>query len=266
MITLFFAAVLLPVANFVTNCLDGAWEKLETFSLGAEYPAESKIAKSDWLTSPERLQDPDDMILSRAMYRALWGMERPKYRGDTMNTFRTVLGRELTNGVTKADRLFKLSDEFKARRAKFYYTYHTLGNYIPLPNDTIEIGGKPFTLNMYRAGIWKDYFGEFLVAVKTYLEGSDDEKASLPADFKRLMEKTDYFWQKYRGKFKDYVRDFYLQDYLDEKGEIIRLQIVYWWQRGQKEADYIAGATKYLDFAERVISLRSKRLIEALKK
>lgn len=264
------------VATFVSECLEGDWSKLATVNPAVKYAPTSPLSKGDWLKSPGRDFDCDDCELSRALYRDLWGLESPKFRGDTLNTFRTVLGRELTvtgavNDVegylgTKAQQRFTLSDELKARVKKFYSTYHTLGNFTPLPNEKIKIAGRNTTLNMYRAGIWKDYFGEFLVAVKTYLNGSDDAKAKLPPDFVKLMDVNAFFWDKYRGAFDRYVHDFFLEGYLDEKGEIIRLPIIYWWDRSLTQEAYIDGVVKYLDFAERLIRERTERLVNALKK
>ena len=119
-------------------------------------------------------------------------------------------------------------------------------------------------LNTYRAGIWKDYFPSFLRAVKIYLENDSLSAAKLPEGFVRLMEANDFFWKNYRGRFSKYVRDFFLEGYLDRHGEVVELPRIYWWDKSLTLEMYVAAANRYLNFANRIIKERADRIICSL--
>ena len=142
----------------------------------------------------------------------------------------------------------------------FWVNYHTIGNFLPLPNK--KVNGK--TLNTYRAGIWKDYFPSFLRAVKIYLENDSLSAAKLPEGFVRLMEANDFFWKNYRGRFSKYVRDFFLEGYLDRHGAVVELPRIYWWDKSLTLEMYVAAANRYLDFANRIIKGRADRIVCSL--
>ena len=258
--------------EFVDECLDGDWDRLADIDPSGCYDPNKPIAGSDWLKCPGRNFDCDDCELSRAVYREVWGVEFPQFRGDTMNSFRTVFGRErITRRVvdvpwafagSAADERFSLPDQLRDRIRDFFWTYHTIGNFIPLPN--VAVDGK--TLNMYRAGIWKDSFGAFLAAIRMYLEGRGMNcgRLEVPPAFVRLMDANAFFWDRYRGRFEDYVRDFFLEGYLDDFGRVIDMPRVYWWDKSLSADKYIAVAMQFLDLSEEVIANRAQRIIMAL--
>jgi len=257
------------VGRFVQECLEGDWNRLLEVNPAGFYDPHSPIANSSLLRCPGRSFDCDDCELSRAICREVWGLEAPDFRGDTMNSFRTVFGRErIATDVTDvpwaydgsaADERFELPKELKDGIRDFNWMYHTIGNFIPLPN--VKVDGK--SLNTYRSGVWKDYFGSFLAAVKVYLEGGC-ESSRLPELFVRLMDANGFFWECYRGRFDEYVRDFFLEKYLDGEGRVIELPMVYYWNRKMTATEYVHAAERYLDFANAVIADRGERIVSRL--
>ena len=119
---------------------------------------------------------------------------------------------------------------------------------------------------MYRAGTWKDSFGAFLSAVRMYLEGRGMNcgKPQLPELFVKLMDANAFFWDHYRGRFEEYVHDFFLEGYLDGSRCVIDMPRVYWWDKSLFEDKYIAAAMQFLDLSEEVIADRAQRIIMAL--
>ena len=73
-----------------------------------------------------------------------------------------------------------------------------------------------------------------------------------------LMDANAWFWEAYRtpSGFRRYVSGFFLEDYLAPDGSVIAMPQIYWWKRGLSLSEYETAATRYLDFAERVISRR----------
>ena len=258
------------VADFVEECLGGAWEELGKVNPMLSYDPRTPLADCDWLKCQGRSFDCDDVELARTVYREVWGLETPEFRGDTMNSFRTMFGRErITHEVvdvswayigSAADRRFDLPPDLLDRIRLFWVNYHTIGNFLPLPNKKVN----GVTLNTYRAGIWKDYFPSFLQAVRRYLEGNSLSVAKLPEEFVRLMEANAFFWKNYRGRFSKYVRDFFLEGYLDRRGEVVELPRIYWWDKSLTREAYVAAANRYLDFANRIINGRADRIVCSL--
>lgn len=258
------------VADFVAEHLGGKWEGLREVNPLLFYNSKMSLADCEWLKCPGRSFDCDDTDLARAVYREVWKLEFPEFRGDTMNSFRTIFGRErFTRDVcdvprvyagSAADRRFGIPSDLQKRIQVFWGDYHTIGNFIPLPNK--RVNGK--TLNTYRSGIWKDYFPPFLQAVRAYLDG-EFSKSKLPVEFIQLMEANSFFWNQYRGNFAQYVRDFFLDGYLDGSGTIINLSRVYWWDKSLTEDEYIRAAKRYLDFTRHIIGDRAKRICDILR-
>ena len=122
--------------------------------------------------------DCDDTNLSWEIYNRIWSLERmpespplevgmvqPQWRGDTINSFRTLFGHEIIvpcvggDGIVgfKGLRRFGVEKELFDKVHEFWYTYHCIGNFIPFPNA--KVGNK--TINTYRT-TWHDYFDLFL--------------------------------------------------------------------------------------------------------
>ncbi|MFQ7035666.1 MAG: hypothetical protein ACLRTQ_08360 [Candidatus Borkfalkia sp.] len=118
--------------------------------------------------------DCDDTNLTRAICFILWGEIFPdltvsdigtgqKYRGDTLNTFNTVFGSYFPEqhscvGIERSN----ASESLRVLANKFHAAYHSIGNFILLPNIAETDKKRAYTLNTYRGIAYKDYFDLFL--------------------------------------------------------------------------------------------------------
>ena len=212
--------------------------------------------------------DCDNTLLANAIYVLLWGGEGNifpdltmenvgsgnnfLYRGDTMNSFRT----SLFDAENWPD------DDDKRKVANFYRKYHTIGNFVVLPNRPREAGEKPFILNTYRNSKWNDFFDLFLIGLDKVLSGSDDRDAKL----------TDFVDRSaFRGKtMSELAEALFLGDYMD--GEKPKQRFAPHYAKKNKKIDddeYRNFAMKYIDTATEIISRRAeaicKRLSDLLK-
>jgi len=260
------------VSQFVEECLSGNWKELANIDPLSSYDPMDPLADSDMLRCAGGRFDCDNCNLARAVYHDVWGLDAPLYRGYTMNSFRTAFGREwIRHDMVDNPRVFGgteshlwplLPERLRERIGAFYSTYHTIGNFLPLPNAKVD----GLTLNTYRGTCeWHDYFSCFLEAVKVYLENEGEKVASLPPTFVRLMKANDFFWDDYKGCFDEYVEEFYLLDYLDAEGDVVERPVLRHGDSSLSIGDYIMEATEYLDFAEMVIRNRAARIIARLR-
>ena len=229
----------------------------------------------------EPYADCDETNIAWEVYNRVWGLERkpamhpsgddgiqPQWRGDTMNSFRTIFGREIEVEVTGGDgvigfdglRRFGVEDELFKTVHKFWYTYHMIGNFIPLPNAKSH--GK--TINTYRTA-WHDYFDSFLINLHDCLTGnspvSDSDKASLPD----LVAKNSFFWDAYRGDsgWERFIREFMLEDYCDADLRPKKLYTGLWyWKRGLSRDEYKKACYEYIEKATTMIVSRGKRMMD----
>lgn len=115
------------------------------------------------------------------------------FRGDTINSLHTEVGVP----DIKGEYIF-LYDEirnFNKNEKEFFNMYHTLGNFIPLPNERIYPDNKKtnyINLNQYRKNLKGDNFGAFLDLLEEVLPLENENKLE-----KILKENTLYNGQKY---------------------------------------------------------------------
>ena len=155
------------VNDFVDDYLHGDFDALINFDFA--FLEDDKIYGCN-----ARSFDCDDTNLTRALCFLLWGDAFPclslsdigtgkKYRGDTINTFNTVLGtylpeKQTSKGVLKSE----APPEIRSITNQFHSVYHTIGNFILLPNVAETDTKRAYTLNTYRGVAYKDYFDLFL--------------------------------------------------------------------------------------------------------
>ena len=261
--------------GFAARHLAGDVEKLAELSLG-----EIQVLPLVYGFSTLDSADCDDTNLAWEVYRRLWGVKcvrespgappddlecRSKQwmRGDTMNSFRTLFGREIEDGGVAPDpvsgfqglRRFGVEEELFGTAYEFWYTYRRIGNFLPLPN--VKYGGK--TMNTFRTA-WHDYFDQFLAALYECLLGKPRANAMLMG----LVDANAFFWDDYRGEvgWKRYVETFMLEDYCDENLVPKQLYRGLWhWRRGVSREAYVCACREYIQTASELIDRRGKRMM-----
>ncbi|MEW4328840.1 hypothetical protein Q0N12_19475 [Rossellomorea marisflavi] len=220
--------------------------------------------------------DCDDTDLARAIYYLVWGdllpyltldtLKRKWYRGDTLNSFHTMFGKEVTSdgsqkrfwGVEKyfPDLALKKSVE------RFHQTYHTIGNFVPLPNK--KLGSQTF--NTYRGVKYGDYFDLFLKRLEHWFlneEGLDDDKVE------SLIQENSFYLDRFeRNKdgFKSFCEVNYFTDYLTEEWNVNHGVIAHsrWWHGNLTKETYSVEAYTYMEYSSAIIESRANKIIEKL--
>ena len=196
------------------------------------------------------------------------------YRGDTIHTFHTIFGRpdpEKPGHFYGIDQ-FLPDDSLYDRIRSFHKKVCTLGNFVVLPNSAVK-GEKSFvTLNTYRGtNHWRDYFDQFMLALEPCLVNNCNADETL---YSLVHERNHYAWENYKNQagFTRLVKALLLDDYLDENGHAKNLfadtngKVRFHWEKPQPSRGlYLQGVVNYLDYAEKIISNRTDRMIEMLK-
>ena len=166
------------ICNFINEKLSNDISRLKTYCF-------SDLEKTPYgKCSGMSGFDCDNTLLANAIYVFLWGGEgnifpnlrmenlgRGKtFRGDTMNSFRTVLG-DYGSTIAMWENV-EMGEEVKS----FFRMYHTIGNFIVLPNGKLTNGS---TFNTYRGRHWGDFFDQFLIELGKVLSGRNDKDAEL---------------------------------------------------------------------------------------
>lgn len=246
------------IQHFITERLNGDINNFVSYDL-------AQLEGDKVFGCPGRSFDCDDTNVARAVYCIVFGDVFPNltmetlqdrtYRGDTMNSFRTLLGK-YTEDHAACEDVYNIPQEFANKIHRFSHTYHTIGNMIPLPNKKTTLN-----LNMMRSRLWADYFDSFLINVMHYLnEDSYHEK------FTPLMKANDFAFERYRGRkggMEELQKGLMLEGYTDgvtmqEFPLTMRLS------NKTPENLYIAYARHYIDFCTNLIENRSKKIIHAL--
>ena len=265
--------------SFVRDHLQGDWRSLADLSL-----TEMQYSP-DLYGFPLNFKDCDETGFMWEIYNRIWGLERmsesppmeggtaPRiWRGDTINSFRTMFGSEIVCGADHAGgsgvvgfkglRRNAAEDELFGMAYEFWHTYCLIGNFLPLPN------AKCFrrTMNTYRT-VWRDYFDRFLADLRRCLvEGVED---GIPgrATMDGLVSANDYFWDSYGGRdgWERYVREFMLEDYCHDDYTPRRLyDDVWYWRRSLPHGEYVKACRAYVDTASGLIRRRSVRMAARL--
>ena len=229
--------------------------------------------------------DPDNSKIANAIYVILWGDKIPNltfdelgksYRGDTLNSFHTLMGHP-TDDLANFLGIQKYTDnkEIIAMAKNFHKKYHTIENMIILPNNSLEVNGKKYTLNTARSlSPWYDYFDKFLLEVKQALTNPHlvfDEQ-STKFLIERLVGENRDFCEKYfqlgtMEKFKDFIHTFYLEKYVDTTTlEILQIfsPHAYHWHNTYSKEEYEQYVISYIRKATEIIEYRCSRMIEDL--
>ncbi|MBL3647444.1 hypothetical protein [Bacillus sp. RHFS10] len=230
--------------------------------------------------------DCDDTKLARAIYCVLWKeklvvncvselIKDKKYRGDTLNSFNTVFGRNeakvekiLTNIKDPSEK-----NRFRAKVKGFNKSYHTIGNFVILPNNKIEHirltvpeKGKyvekldSATINIYRgnpSSKLHDYFDQFLNVLQKWYYKSDE----ISDDWKKLLDGNKELFPTNFDDFRDIL---FLNSYFDADGKHCRELT-----KGYPSAlgrPTLEKAENYIRETTQIINQRAEVMIENIEK
>ena len=258
----------LLIKDFIAEKLDGNLQNLKFFDF-------KTLRDSEKYGTPERNFDCDDTNIMRAIYVVLWGNALPfltlqdigsnkNYRGDTMNTFHTMFGREIEDkpGFFAGLEKYSPSDELREKVRCFGTLCRNIGNYCILPNWY----SKQTTLNCYRGtNQWHDFFDRFLIDLHAVLCDDDSQDETL----KELVAKNNFCFSKFKGDsgFSEFCRILMFDDYLNEKSalpqEIFALN--YHWKDEKNREQYLIDTERYLDNTRKIILHRAEMMIKQLK-
>lgn len=256
------------IKSFIDERLDGDIQRFYDYDL-------------DLLEKDEKYgaYDPDNSRIANAIYVVLWGDSLPNlimdnlggewYRGDTMNSFNTLMGRPNVNGTSFMGIQKYTNNPQIINMAKLYHSkYHTIGNLMVLPNKTLP--SERTTLNQLRGGgAWYDYFDLFLSDIRNLMIGTNTDR--IDSRLKSLVDINKHYFDNFQGTtgFMQFCKTFYLESYVDlhsfEVHNIFSPYARHWPVRYSEEeynsyvADYITKATKIIDY-------RCNCMIESLKK
>ncbi|URZ87642.1 DUF6994 family protein [Floricoccus penangensis] len=208
---------------------------------------------------------PDSSSLTHEIYKNIFPWYRPKYHsGDSLNTYRSAilrkyygkayanLGRDDQEKILQIIKRHTLVNsenggllfefDFEANSKK---EIKCLCNNYQLGNFGIWVSRK-YGINTTRAQIgYDDFFDLTLNEIKNYYEGKFADNSLSKA----IKYDSDYFNQ-FSG-FDEFIEDNFLQDFLNEKGEVIKLS----------EIDEFEN---YVETINNIIQKRGKRIINKL--
>ena len=253
--------------DFIQKKLDGKLDNIRTFSI-------KTLRNDDKFGCPGRYFDCDDTEIMRAIYVVLWENFLPdlsmdtqgnagKYRGDTMNSFHTMFGREIPErpGFYAGLEKYHPSNELRERVREFgTECCSTIGNFVVLPNLYV----RDTTLNFYRGtNQWHDFFDRFLIQLRNVL--CDCGKKDLPLT--ELVQANAFCFDKFKGSegFQMLGKILLLEDYCDnEYAPETVFPMNYHWKNPADPGTYLRDAESYLDNVERIICRRSQKVADIL--
>lgn len=269
------------IEEFIREMLDGDIEKMRDLDF------------ADLTKYISNSIDPDMILFVQAVYIVLWGDlydlafdkmgpwssdgEHP-FRGDTMNSFNSIFGKEGKDtefayrakffGADKNEVLWKKIREF-------HKVYHKLGNFIVLPNRAAHKNGINGARGCYRG--MRDYFDWFLVAVSDYqnkLKCGDTDFTKFETYLHENPEYDPLFLE-----IKDWEERFFLQPYFEEGRPVwlfetpserrTLITAAPENRKGKKyyqDEEYLKLMEDYLDKSKAVIEFRTEKMIDCLQR
>ena len=253
---------------FIQEKLNGRLDDILTFDF-------KTLRESEKFGCPGRRFDSDDTEIVRAVCVVLWEDllpelsmatlgDRERYRGDTMNSFHTMFGREISNrpGFFTGLEKYEPSEEMRGRVREFGNAYcSTVGNFVVLPN--LYVRGT--TLNMHRGtNEWRDFFDRFLIQLRIVLCGGEGGDPLLA----ELVKANGFCFAGFKGAegFSALVRGLLLEDCCEQEScPKIVFPMNYHWKNPADAEAYFRDAAAYLDNAARIIRNRGRKIRDVLR-
>ena len=275
------------VRGFVNDILGGDIEKIQSFCF--DDLRDSKYRG--------RIADPDMYSITQALYINLWGeiydlsfenmgawnpQNTHPFRGDTMNSFGSLIGKGKGKGqVGFRARYFGAdwNEELWDKIVQFQRMYHYVGNFIVIPNrGTVRCGINGARATFYNQSYcegMRDYFDWYLISIGEYqdtvLNGGGLSK------FGRQLQMN----QEYNPSFlriSEWEEKFFLKPYFKDGkpillfktplGERLKITTIPEQRKGTRffdDEEYLDLLTDYLSKSITVIEYRSRVIVEVLK-
>lgn len=254
------------IRTFIAERLNGDIQKFHDYDL-------NQLEKDEKYGA----YDPDNSKIANAIYVVLWEEAIPDltlntlggemYRGDTMNSFHTLMGYPNDNGTNFLGIQKYTNDSNIINMARKYHEkYHTIGNLMVLPNKTPEL--KRTTLNQLRGrGPWYDYFDLFLADIRNLMTGT--HTTEINEDLRKLVDINKHYFDCFCGEdgFIRFCKTFYLDKYVDP--HYTRVHSIFapyarHWKTKYSEEEYKRYVAAYIMKATEIIDYRCSRMIEDL--
>ena len=216
--------------------------------------------------------DCDNTNLSKAIYLLLFedvwndlsfvSLEKGVYRGDIINSFNTTFGKADVMGGFAGLNRFNLDENLYQRVLKFYSLYHTIGNFMVLPNACVD----GYTLNTFRGSYyqWRDYIDKFVGALYLLLTSTQSANNE---EFHQLIAANikDFEPYYYQDGFELLMDKLLLNDCINQDGIPKQLfDVVYHWDKRLTRDLYLRHVNQYLDFCESFIENRGAKMVKIL--
>ncbi|MCD1653147.1 hypothetical protein K7J14_00280 [Treponema zuelzerae] len=254
------------ISDFVNSKLHGYINELRFFSF-----SELEHDRDFGLTTNGSF-DEDDTELARAILFLIWYGRLPelsfeeigsgkKYRGDTINTFNTLFGKEdqYKNLITESS--------FDATITAFKKKYVTIGNFMLMPNSTGGTGNGITSINCYR-GVgsgWFDYFDKFLIELDTCLKGNTNDANE---KLQTLVSENSFYFGKI-NTIQKFCEINYLDSYLlNTEVQSLFTPYMYHWKFKKIDSEvrqlFTHFAISYINHVEKIINRRSLKMLQII--
>lgn len=260
------------VRDFQIEKLGNNLDNLEKYNLyNTLY--DKKYGELQNIGNPEKF-DPDNSEIAKAIYFIVWHKQLPEielsqigtgklYRGDTLNTFNTLFGKNY-----KRLNEFGSSNSILMQKVKeFEQLYFCIGNFILLPNiSAIPDGYKnPVTLNTYRGSFirWKDYFDKFLYELEHCMNTTSD--IIKDKGLYHLYKANEFYFNKFDTMEKFVTLNFLEMYFPMDKTNLLPFKngITNWNKNRCNE--YIDFSLKYIELATDIIKVRGNKIVKILR-
>ena len=254
------------INNFVEERLQGNLNELVHFDF-----AQLRGDKKYGVCTGNKF-DCDNTNLSKAIYslvfKDVWkdlsffSLENGMYRGDTINSFNTTFGKSVATGGFAGLNGYRPDENQQQRVIKFHSLYHTIGNFMVLPNACVN--GR--TLNTFRGSYyqWRDYIDKFIEALHLLL--TDPQSFNNELFYQLIMANINDFKPYYHQEGFELLMDkLLLNDCINQEGKPKQLfDVVYHWDKRLTRDQYFRHVNQYLDFSESFIEKRGVKMVEIL--
>lgn len=186
------------------------------------------------------------------------------FSGDTINSFRTLLGNRflLKNTERESIELFEFDFDLKQKINDFFYIYQRIGNFYLLP----KLYHK--SINQYRGTKWKDYFDLFIQELNKYFRNEPGIDKILSNYLESGINKE--FFLNFKKNEDAFYELFFLEDYkylsYPHPNQNWLCSLKGYSEKIVSKKEYIQFVSDYIDRATFLINERSERIVNELKK